>query len=74
MVHRILSATLVRYSLWWSAGSDRVEPSFLFCEGLPDAEGFGALLDGQWRQWGWSGEDSSNAHGPGSPRYGRGDE
>ena len=41
------------YSLWWSAGSDRVEPSFLTCQGLPKPDGFVALLSGEWSGCGW---------------------
>jgi type VI secretion system protein ImpM len=41
------------YSLWWTAGSDRVQPSLLLCQGLPPTDGFAALLGGDWSQWGW---------------------
>ena len=41
------------YSLWWSTGSERVEPSLLACEGLPSATGFGAMLAGDWVNAGW---------------------
>lgn len=41
------------YSLWWSAGSDRVSPSFLACQGLPPPESYGALLAGDWSARGW---------------------
>ncbi len=53
-VHYILSAAMSRYSLWWGAGSDRVAPSLLVCEGLPTGENFAAFLDGRFHQWGWS--------------------
>lgn len=54
VVHHILSAAMSRYSLWWGAGSDRVAPSLLVCEGLPTGENFAAFLDGRFQQWGWS--------------------
>lgn len=34
------------YSIWWSTGSDRVQPSFFFFPGLPPAENFAALFWG----------------------------
>lgn len=40
-------------TLWWSAGSDRVAPCVLACEGLPAPNGFSALLDGRWARYGW---------------------
>ena len=43
------------YSLWWTQGSELVEPSFLICEGLPPFEGVAAMLDGNWKKWGWEG-------------------
>lgn len=55
VVHQVLSAALSRYSLWWGAGSDRVAPSLLVCDGLPARENFAALLDGRFGEWGWSG-------------------
>lgn len=41
------------YSLWWSAGSEKVGPSFLACQGLPAPEGYAALLTGDWSARGW---------------------
>lgn len=51
---RWLSATYPRYSLWWTAGSEQMSPSFIACPGLPGADRFGAFLDGHWDRWGWS--------------------
>ena len=49
-----LTATrFAAYSLWWSAGSALVDASLLVCAGLPPADGFGALLDGQWQDGAW---------------------
>lgn len=50
-----LSATYPRFSLWWTAGSEQMAPSFLACPGLPGADSFGAFLDGLWDRWGWTG-------------------
>ena len=41
-------------SLWSSAGSSAVQPCVLMARGLPDSEGFAAMLDGQWPHWGWT--------------------
>lgn len=50
---RWLSATYPRYSLWWTAGSEQMAPSFIACPGLPGADRFAAFLDGRWDRWGW---------------------
>lgn len=42
------------YSLWWTEGSESVEPCLLTCNHLPDSGQFAAMLDGQWQHWGWS--------------------
>ena len=40
-------------SMWWTNGSEHLSPSALLCEGIPPAESFAAMLDGNWarRQW-----------------------
>jgi len=48
-------------SLWWSAGSDTIPPSLLIHRGLPSIHDFAALLDGNWRQWGWASCSTSSA-------------
>ena len=40
-------------SLWWGDGAEGVEPSLCVCAGLPPAEGFAAMLNGQWADWSW---------------------
>ena len=42
------------YSLWWTGGGENFPATLLVCEGLPSVGQFSALLDGQYRQWGWS--------------------
>lgn len=39
--------------LWWSAGSERIRPCVLACEGLPAPASFAAMLDGHWEGRGW---------------------
>jgi len=52
-IDSVLGLLASRYTLWWTNGSDRVKPSFVFAESLPSVERFAALLDGKWEQWGW---------------------
>lgn len=54
LTQRLLTAQMGIYSLWWTGGSQRLTPSLLVARGLPAARQFPALLDGQWRQWGWA--------------------
>ena len=55
LLDQALGVCFLAYSLWWTRGSDQVGPSLLGCQGLPPAEGFGALLDGDWQGRGWRG-------------------
>jgi type VI secretion system protein ImpM len=48
-----LSATYHPLVLWWTKGSDLVDPSCLITKGLPHAGTFAALLDGSWAQHRW---------------------
>lgn len=49
----VLAALRQHWTLWWTIGSEAVEPSLVGAAGLPPPGGFAALLDGQWEQWGW---------------------
>jgi type VI secretion system protein ImpM len=40
--------------IWWTEGSENVEPSCLIGKGLPGADDFTALMDGAWQLRGWS--------------------
>ncbi|MBK1717783.1 type VI secretion-associated protein [Thiocystis violacea] len=53
LLARALEQMYCAYSFWWSSGSERVAPSLLTCQGLPPADGFSALLDGDWTRGGW---------------------
>ena len=35
-------------SVWWTSGSEQVEPSLLVCAGLPPPESYASMLDGAW--------------------------
>ena len=47
------------YSLWWSNGSEHIDPCMLVCPQLPSGERFTGLLAGDWTRFGWS-DDSIN--------------
>lgn len=53
-----------QYSLWWTEGSDLVEPCLLSCQRLPDSGQFAALLDGQWQERNWTVAAPTNANQP----------
>lgn len=50
---QMLAARFSTYSLWWSDGSEQVTPSLLVSAGLPSADSFTALMDGQWAEGAW---------------------
>lgn len=54
LLHCVASATCLNYSLWWTEGTRRIEPSTLLCGGLPAPERFAAFLDGHWTERGWA--------------------
>lgn len=41
------------YSLWWTQGSDLVEPCVIVAPGLPKVGQFSSMLDGKWQQRKW---------------------
>lgn len=51
----IAAVTLEGHGLWWTEGSHQVAPCLLVHRGLPAADSFTALLDGQWLAHGWQG-------------------
>lgn len=48
-----LSGTFRPCALWWTQGSEALEPAWLVTSGLPAPASFVALLSGQWREAGW---------------------
>jgi len=54
MLDALLSSLLGSYSLWSTTGSERVAPCVFDVQGLPAVDKLPAMLDGQWRQWGWA--------------------
>ena len=41
-------------ALWWTQGSQALQPGCLVTSGLPPPSAFTAMLSGQWRQSGWN--------------------
>jgi type VI secretion system protein ImpM len=65
LLDRLLSRSLDPYSLWWTLGSEEVEPVLIACRGLPPPDQFAAFLDGAWERWGWSDAAGGRAGGAG---------
>lgn len=53
LLQGLLDQVCFAHSQWWTEGSSYVAPTYLFCQGLPPPAGFAAMLDGEWRRWGW---------------------
>lgn len=58
----LMKKLLFAYSLWWTEGSDRIAPSLLVCQGLPQIRGVSGLIDGAWSQHGWEEIESGTYH------------
>lgn len=55
----LLAESLLRqrspsFSLWYSLGGSGNANTLLSCEGMPGAQGFSALLTGQWQEYNWN--------------------
>ncbi len=53
LLDRVLMGNDVRFSLWWTTGSEKVRGSVLLGQGMPAPNNFAAFLDGNWDEWGW---------------------
>ncbi len=53
VTEQFLVAHFSAFSLWWTSGSEHVEPSLLACPELPAANCFSSLLNGNWMERGW---------------------
>jgi len=53
LLNSVLLETGFAFSLWWTEGSETVDPSILVSQGLPPIDSISALFDGQWHRWGW---------------------
>ena len=54
LVKQMMELRFDAYSLWWTSGSEEIEPAMLMCEGLPPVSGYAAMLGGGWKGYGWS--------------------
>lgn len=53
LLHHSYRQQFGRYCLWWTAGSEHVEPCTLVTSGLPQVGQFAAMLNGDWQRWQW---------------------
>lgn len=58
LLHNTLREVCHAYSLWWTAGSEKIDPSFLISQGLPPVESVTAMFTGGWSQCGWTDNQS----------------
>lgn len=54
MLDAVLCQLLRNYSVWSTTGSEHVAPCVFNVQGLPAANRLPAMLDGRWREWGWT--------------------
>ncbi len=62
LLPHLIRKLLFAYSLWWTEGSERIAPSLLVCQGLPQMRGISGMIDGAWRQHGWEEIESGIYH------------
>lgn len=53
IAHVLLEQRFGPYSVWWSEGSEHVEPQLLLCGALPIADRFADMLGGGWEPDAW---------------------
>jgi len=53
MLNAALTSGLSSFSLWQTAGSERICPVLFSCQGLPPIGGIASMLDGQWQERNW---------------------
>ena len=49
----VLQRSFASYSVWTTAGSERIEPCLFLTQSLPPIGMLSAMMDGEWKQWGW---------------------
>ena len=54
LVHSLYCRLFGSYSLWWTEGTEAIDPCTLASAGIPESGQFAALLDGKWQEWGWN--------------------
>lgn len=53
LLHHSYKNAFERYCLWWTEGSEHLSTTLLITQGLPQVSSFAAMLDGNWKEWGW---------------------
>ena len=53
LLEQLITQRLTHFSIWWTNGSEHIEPCLLVSKDLPRPASFCALLDGQWQTQGW---------------------
>jgi len=48
LLQQTLNQQFNRYSIWWTAGSDKIAPCTLIFSGMPSAATYAGMLDGDW--------------------------
>ena len=54
LLHLQYSQNYGAYSIWWTLGSEFVEPCFIVTDGLPQVSQFVAMLNGEWQTYSWN--------------------
>lgn len=57
LLNSLLQEVSYAYSIWWTKGSQVVQPSMLVTQGLPPAKQVSAFYDGLWAKHGWFDND-----------------
>jgi type VI secretion system protein ImpM len=53
LAESLAEGALDQRTFWWTSGSDKVTPCLLSFRGLPTADNYADLLDGNWARSGW---------------------
>jgi type VI secretion system protein ImpM len=59
--YREMSRALDPLAIWWTQGSNALEPSWLSTRGLPDARAFVSMLTGDWSATEWASVPAAGA-------------
>lgn len=54
LIHQQYNVKFGNYTLWWTNGSDLVEPCLIVTDGLPQVSQFASMLNGQWIEHDWN--------------------
>lgn len=57
LLHLQYSQSYGAYSIWWTLGSELIEPCFIVTDGMPQVSQFVAMLNGEWQSHSWNTSD-----------------